>query len=34
MSDVLLLHAGIADSRMWAAQVEVLSAAGHRVLAR
>ena len=33
MSDVLLLHAGIADSRMWAPQVEALSAAGHRVLA-
>jgi 3-oxoadipate enol-lactonase len=33
MSDVLLLHAGIADSRMWAAQIEVLEAAGHRVLA-
>ena len=26
---VLLLHAGIADSRMWAPQVEVLRAAGH-----
>jgi 3-oxoadipate enol-lactonase len=33
MSDVLLLHAGIADSRMWAHQVEALNAAGHRVLA-
>ena len=33
MSDVLLLHAGIADSRMWAPQIEALSAAGHRVLA-
>jgi 3-oxoadipate enol-lactonase len=33
MSDVLLLHAGIADSRMWAPQVEALTAAGHRVLA-
>ena len=33
MSDVLLLHAGIADSRMWAPQVEALAAAGHRVLA-
>ena len=31
--NVLLLHAGIADSRMWAAQVEALEAAGHRVLA-
>jgi pimeloyl-ACP methyl ester carboxylesterase len=33
MSDVLLLHAGIADSRMWAPQIEALSAVGHRVLA-
>jgi len=33
MSDVLLLHAGIADRRMWARQVEALEAAGHRVLA-
>jgi 3-oxoadipate enol-lactonase len=33
MSDVLLLHAGIADSRMWAPQVEALTAAGHRALA-
>jgi pimeloyl-ACP methyl ester carboxylesterase len=33
MGDVLLLHAGIADSRMWAAQVEALEANGHRVLA-
>ena len=33
MSDVLLLHAGIADSRMWASQIEALTAAGHRVLA-
>lgn len=31
--NVLLLHAGIADSRMWAPQVEALEAAGHRVLA-
>jgi pimeloyl-ACP methyl ester carboxylesterase len=31
--DVLLLHAGIADRRMWAAQVEALEAAGHRVVA-
>ena len=31
--NVLLLHAGIADRRMWAAQVEVLETAGHRVLA-
>jgi pimeloyl-ACP methyl ester carboxylesterase len=33
MSDVLLLHAGIADSRMWASQLEGLTAAGHNVLA-
>jgi pimeloyl-ACP methyl ester carboxylesterase len=33
MSDVLLLHAGIADRRMWAPQIEALSGAGHRVLA-
>jgi 3-oxoadipate enol-lactonase len=33
MTDVLLLHAGIADSRMWASQVTALEAAGHRVLA-
>ena len=31
--DVLLLHAGIADRRMWAPQVESLGAAGHRVVA-
>ncbi len=31
--DTLLLHAGIADSRMWAPQVEALKAAGHRVVA-
>jgi pimeloyl-ACP methyl ester carboxylesterase len=31
--NVLLLHAGIGDRRMWAPQVEVLEAAGHRVLA-
>ena len=29
--NVLLLHAGIADRRMWAPQVEALEAAGHRV---
>jgi pimeloyl-ACP methyl ester carboxylesterase len=29
----LLLHAGIADRRMWASQVEALEAAGHTVLA-
>ncbi len=33
MSDVLLLHAGIADHRMWKPQVEALDAAGHRALA-
>ena len=33
MSTVLLLHAGIADSRMWRPQVDVLAAAGHRVIA-
>jgi 3-oxoadipate enol-lactonase len=33
VSTVLLLHAGIADSRMWQPQIEVLEAAGHRVLA-
>jgi 3-oxoadipate enol-lactonase len=33
MSDVLLLHAGIADNRMWASQVAALEAGGHRVLA-
>ena len=33
MSTVVLLHAGIADSRMWEPQVEVLRAAGYRVLA-
>jgi len=32
MSDVLLLHAGIADRRMWASQVGALTAAGHRAL--
>jgi 3-oxoadipate enol-lactonase len=30
---VLLLHAGIADSRAWAAQVDALRAAGHDVVA-
>ena len=30
---VLLLHAGIADSRMWRPQVEVLEPAGYRVIA-
>ena len=33
VDDVLLLHAGIADSRMWHTQVEVLEAAGLRVIA-
>jgi 3-oxoadipate enol-lactonase len=33
MSDVLLLHAGIADRRMWEPQLEALEAAGHRALA-
>ena len=33
MSDVLLLHAGIADRRMWAPQVAALEAAGHEVVA-
>jgi 3-oxoadipate enol-lactonase len=33
MSDVLLLHAGIADRRMWEPQVAALEAAGHRALA-
>jgi 3-oxoadipate enol-lactonase len=31
--NVLLLHAGIADRRMWAAQVSALEAAGHRIVA-
>ena len=31
--NVLLLHAGIADSGMWQPQVEVLETAGYRVLA-
>ena len=33
MSDVLLLHAGIADRRMWEPQIEALEAAGHRPIA-
>lgn len=33
MRTVLLLHAGIADSRMWQPQIEVLRSAGYRVLA-
>ena len=32
MSTVLLLHAGIADSRMWQPQAEGLRTAGHRML--
>lgn len=31
--DVLLLHAGIADRRMWAPQVEALESVGHSVVA-
>jgi 3-oxoadipate enol-lactonase len=31
--NVLLLHAGIADGRMWTSQVEALEAAGHRAAA-
>ena len=33
MSDVLLLHAGIADRRMWEPQIGALTTAGHRPLA-
>lgn len=33
MTDVLLLHAGIADRRMWAPQIEALERAGHAVAA-
>jgi 3-oxoadipate enol-lactonase len=33
LGTVLLLHAGVADSRMWRPQVETLQAAGFRVLA-
>jgi 3-oxoadipate enol-lactonase len=33
MRDVLLLHAGIADRRMWTPTVEALEAAGHHALA-
>jgi 3-oxoadipate enol-lactonase len=33
VNTVLLLHAGIADSRMWEPQVEVLEAAGYRMIA-
>ena len=33
MRAVLLLHAGIADSRMWQPQIEALEAAGYRVIA-
>jgi 3-oxoadipate enol-lactonase len=30
MTDILLLHAGIADKRMWAPQIDSLQAHGHR----
>jgi len=33
MSEVLLLHAGIGDRRMWGSQVDALRAAGHRPVA-
>ncbi|MFL6005652.1 MAG: alpha/beta fold hydrolase [Gaiellaceae bacterium] len=33
MTDVLLLHAGIADRRMWEPQIVALEAAGHRAIA-
>jgi len=33
VSDVLLLHAGIADRRMWEPQIEALETAGHRPIA-
>jgi 3-oxoadipate enol-lactonase len=33
VGSVLFLHAGVADSRMWGPQVEVLQAAGYRVIA-
>jgi 3-oxoadipate enol-lactonase len=33
VNTVLLLHAGIADSRMWRPQIEVLEAAGYPVIA-
>jgi 3-oxoadipate enol-lactonase len=33
MSDVLLLHPGLGDSRSWGPQVEALAAAGHRPIA-
>ena len=33
MSEVILLHAGIADRRMWAPQIAALEAAGHTVVA-
>jgi pimeloyl-ACP methyl ester carboxylesterase len=33
LTTVLLLHAGIADSRMWQPQLGALQAAGHRVIA-
>lgn len=33
MTEVLLLHAGVADGRMWAAQVDALRSAGHEAQA-
>jgi 3-oxoadipate enol-lactonase len=33
VTDVLLLHAGIADRRMWAPQIAALEGAAHRVVA-
>jgi 3-oxoadipate enol-lactonase len=33
MSDVLLLHPGLGDSRSWGPQLEALAAAGHRPVA-
>lgn len=33
MTDILLLHAGIADSRMWAPQIDALHAYDHRTIA-
>ena len=33
MSDVLLLHPGLGDSRSWGPQVEALAAGGHRPIA-
>ena len=33
MTDVLLLHPGLGDSRSWTPQVEALLAAGHKPIA-